>query len=378
MRICYINPTLLVRRPLAELVGQLGDEHEISVLLPKKLFSTHDTSWHSSEHLCKATIYSYSTISIPFIPFDWPIPITPMFFVHLARLYRTHDVVHAWTYFYISTFFAGLYKLLYRKTKLVISADTLPGYSFKPGWLFTLVFWLYTPISWLLFHLANLVHLYGNSMIAPARRAGAPRNKIRVVPTGLDVKKFATAKATPRTTLDISSSDFVLFFAGLLVPRKGIDTMLHVVAQLTQDIPSIKLVLVGEGPRKKYYIRLAEQLRISNFVRFLGWRKDIPSLLKTADVLLLPSRAEGLSGIIMEAMASKLPVVTSNIAGTTDLVRKDTGILCKPTDTAAFAKAIKRLYADAKLRRHLATAAYKQITAYDWPLLKKRYLELYQ
>ena len=113
MKICYINPTFLVRRPIAELVDRLGDDNDVAVFLPKRPFSSLG-KWHNDKALGKAKIYSYSAVSLPG-NFEWPIPITPMFFVYLFRVFR-YDVLHMWTYFYINSW-AVLFGKIFSKKK---------------------------------------------------------------------------------------------------------------------------------------------------------------------------------------------------------------------------------------------------------------------
>ena len=363
MKICYINPTFLIRRPIAELIGRLGDTEDVAVFVPKKPFSKVDSSWHNNENLKKAKVYAYSAVDVPG-NFEWPIPITPMFFIHLFAIFRKNDVVHMWTYFYLNSFFACIFKLMFGKTRLVMSADTFPGYSFDPGRI-TIAFRAYcTMFGWLIFGAPDRIHIYGESLKSSARKLGIDMKKIHCIPTGIHMEKFGKAKNIPRQELGLKDS-LVLIYAGLLVPRKGIDIMIETIKKT-----GVQLLLVGDGPKAQHYKEMAKGLDVV----FLGWRQDVPELLKTADAVFLPSRGEGLPGIVMEGMAAGLPVIASKIPCTTDLVDEETGFLCR--DIRCYVKAIEKLK-DKSTAKRMGKAGLEKIQNYDWEKLIPEYRRLY-
>jgi len=380
MKICYINPTFLIRRPLAELVRLLSKNNDIAIFLPKKPFSKIQAKWHSDESLKKAKIYSYSAINIPFINFEWPIPITPMFFINLYKVFRKYNIIHMWTYFYINSLFTLIYKLFAKKTKLIMTSDTFPGHSFNPGFPTNILFKIYTLFfGWFLFSVPDKVHLYGKSMIKYAKKAGVKEEKITVIPTGINFEKFSKAQPADRKELGIKKNGFVILYAGLIVPRKGIDIMLKVVKRLSKKQKNIKLLLVGEGPEKEKYQEIAKSYGIKDNVLFKSWRKDIPNIMKSADILLLPSRGEGLPGIVMEAMASGLPVVASNIPCIPDLIDdKKTGFLCKQDDLNEFSKAVKKLAKSKNLRLNMGKTGQQKISKFKWSKLLNNYKSMYK
>ncbi|MBD3249391.1 glycosyltransferase [Candidatus Woesearchaeota archaeon] len=371
MRICYINPTFLIRRPVSELIDRLGDKDEIGLFVPKKLFKKVDDKWHNDSALRKAKIYPYSALSLPG-NFEWPIPITPMFFINLFRVFLRYDVLHMWAYFYINSVFAVLAKLFFPGKRLIMSCDTFPGYSFSSGKLIDSLFFLYSKIfGWFVFSVPDKVHLYGKSMINYARKAGVKKKKIIVIPTGINLDKFKQAKDI-RESLGISEDEFVIIYAGLMVPRKGIDVMLKAVRKM-----DVKLVLAGDGPKKKEYVDMAQRLKLDNVI-FLGWRKDIPSLLKSADMLLLPSRGEGLPGIVMEAMASGLAVAASDVGCISDLIKDgENGFLCPVDDVDCFVRKIKKMAGDKEMCAELGKKGYEKIKEFSWEKLISEYKGMY-
>ncbi|MFW6378483.1 MAG: glycosyltransferase family 4 protein [Nanoarchaeota archaeon] len=370
MRICYVNPTFLVKRPLSELVERFGKEHDVGVLLPIRPFSK-EMKLHHTKKLGTARVYTYWAVSLPG-NFEWPIPISPMFFINVCRMFRRYDAIHMWTFFYLNTFFVMLAKLLFAKKRLVISCDTFPGLSFSAGKMMDRLFKLfYTVKGWFVFGVPDRVHLYGKSLVPFARQAGVKERKIRVISTGVDEKQFENVNTADRKSLGVKRDELMLFYAGLLVPRKGIDIMLETV----KYVSGVKLVLAGEGPKRNEYERMSKEFHVSDQVKFLGWRKDIPELLKASDVVFLPSRGEGLPGIVMEGMQAGKPIVSTDTPCIPDLVENGKqGYLCTMETVEEFVAAIERLK-DKKLREQMGQAAKKKIKQFDWETLEEEYMK---
>jgi glycosyltransferase involved in cell wall biosynthesis len=151
---------------------------------------------------------------------------------------------------------------------------------------------------------------------------------------------------------------------GRLHPNKGFDLLLEALAT-TNDI---HLWIAGEGRLRDDLARQAERLGLGGRVRFLGWRGDVPALMRTADFLVCPSRHEPLGNVVIEAWAAGLPVVATASDGPAVLIEHDRSGLLVPLPeeaggAAAFADAMQRIASDAALRARLAQggrAAYEQ------------------
>ena len=179
--------------------------------------------------------------------------------------------------------------------------------------------------------------------------------RIEYVPgIGLDTRRFAGARAwrqTKRKELGIPCNAVVLLSVGELNKNKDHETVVKAVAKVPD--PSVHYLICGSGSREHRLGQLIEALGLSNRVRLLGFRSDVDQICGAADIFVLPSHREGLPVALMEAMASGLPVVCSDIRGNRDLiVNGEGGILCRPGDSDEFAAAISTLAAD-KDRRHL-------------------------
>lgn len=123
---------------------------------------------------------------------------------------------------------------------------------------------------------------------------------------------------------------------------------------------------------------LSEQLGIGHQVHFLGFRSDIKELLRAADIFLFSTKQEGLPRSMMEAMASGLPCIASNIRGNIDLIAEGKGgFLCTPTDSDAFAGAINALAADAQLCQKMSEFNLNRIKDFDVTIVREELRKIY-
>ena len=136
-----------------------------------------------------------------------------------------------------------------------------------------------------------------------------------VIPNGLDAEDYANKRSDRRTLLGTTSERRWLLTIGRLENQKGLDWLMKLAPKLLSKSPHHDLVLVGDGSQRSALERLAHAGGIAHRVHFLGWRPDIPELLHAADLLLLPSRWEGMPNVLLEAMASSLPVAALPVHG---------------------------------------------------------------
>ena len=146
--------------------------------------------------------------------------------------------------------------------------------------------------------------------------------------------------------------------------NKGIDVLLHAFKQLDERSPSLKLILVGDGPLRGELENLAISLGIYERVKFLGFqgRTQIVKLLHNCEIFVLPSRAESFGMVITEALACKKPVVTTTVGGIPEIIENGkTGILVEPDDCYALAESLANLLTDNDLRKTIAVNGYTAV-----------------
>ena len=168
------------------------------------------------------------------------------------------------------------------------------------------------------------------------------RGKAYYVPgIGVDVKKISSVqvdRATKRAELGIPEDAFVFVSVGELNENKNHRTVIR--AFVKTDMANSYYLICGEGELKQEHLKLAEELGVSDRVRFLGFRTDVSEILRACDCFVFPSFREGLSVSLMEAMAAGLPCIASRIRGNVDLL-PDSRYLFEPADGSALCQLLK-------------------------------------
>jgi len=173
-----------------------------------------------------------------------------------------------------------------------------------------------------------------------------------------------------------------LVFVGRLQRQKGLDLLLQAVARLKRARPSLAWMLwvFGDGPCRSEYEILASELGIAERVHFQGQVPDVPARLVDVDIFVLPSRAEGMSNALLEAMAAGLPCVATRINGNIGLIQDGSnGLLVPPEDPEALAGALESLLDSQALRERLAQGARSLILRrYTIGSVADQYVSLYK
>ena len=203
--------------------------------------------------------------------------------------------------------------------------------------------------------------------------------KVCYVPgVGVDTAFFYENAGKREELLGEISADkdsVILLSVGELSDRKNHGVSIKALSQIRND--KVHLVIAGTGEKREEFLSLAKDLGVDGRVHLLGFRTDIPALLKSADIFLFPSVQEGLPVALMEAMSSGLPVICSEIRGNTDLIDESCGILCPATDVDAFKTAIEKLIADGALRSSMAKSALEESGKYDIKIIEKYMKDIY-
>jgi glycosyltransferase involved in cell wall biosynthesis len=206
------------------------------------------------------------------------------------------------------------------------------------------------------------------------------------LPNGVDTKRFqpvaSGAQLQLRKRLGLPEAIFVVLFVGRLEPVKGSDVLLRAWSRLVGQNParSLLLALVGDGSERDRLIRLSQELDIASSVRFVGLSDRVIDWLHGADLFVLPSRSEGLSNALLEAMSCGLPTVATAVGGTPEVIEDGTnGLLVPANDDGALADALLCLIENPDLARRLGNAARKTIGGrYSMEATVDRYIELYK
>lgn len=188
---------------------------------------------------------------------------------------------------------------------------------------------------------------------------GVPRARVALIPSAVDRERLRQRRdrATVRAAQGAGADEVVLLALSALVRRKGLDVLLAALASLAGRGMRPYLWIAGDGSERDPLRAQVERLGLGSRVQILGRRDDVGDLLAACDVMVLPSRREGLGVAALEAMAAGRPVVASAVGGLADAVANGrSGLLVPPDDPAALARALEQLLRDAPLRARLGAA----------------------
>ena len=199
---------------------------------------------------------------------------------------------------------------------------------------------------------------------------GYPASVISVIGNGIDVSRFrrpGEARSSMRATLGLPASGPLVAVVSRLNRLKGVEYFLDAAALLARDFDDARFLIVGDSVSQSYRDELeayAASRGLRDRVVFTGFRSDVPELLSEVSVLALPSLSEGLSNVVLEAMAAYVPVVATAVGGTPEIIDDGvTGLLVPPRRAPALAQAISSLLADPERRRVMGEAGRRHVEA---------------
>lgn len=199
-------------------------------------------------------------------------------------------------------------------------------------------------------------------LLRPGGRAG---ERTDVISSGVDTDRFhpTADRAAAKRALGLDAAAPVIGTVGRLEPRKGTATLIAALAALRDaGRRDVTALIVGDGPLRAELAADAERRGIASQVRLLGDRADVRDVLAALDVFVLPSRTEGMSNALLEAMSMALPVVATAVGGTPEVVADGrSGLLVPADDAAAMARAIDRVLAEPAFAATLGGAARRVV-----------------
>ncbi|RKQ34282.1 glycosyltransferase family 4 protein [Oceanobacillus halophilus] len=204
---------------------------------------------------------------------------------------------------------------------------------------------------------------------------------VKYVPgVGIETKRFSEVnvdKTIKRRDLGVPDGAYIMLSLGELNRNKNHETVIKAVAKLNN--PNYYYLICGQGPYENQLKELIEELGLKEQVKLLGYRNDIAEICKVSDVFIFPSFREGLSVALMEAMASGLSVICSDIRGNRDLIINDKGgYLVNPNDVDGFAMYIDKILKSPMLRDEFSFFNQNRIKKFDKNNVLKNISNIYK
>lgn len=211
---------------------------------------------------------------------------------------------------------------------------------------------------------------------------GVRSERIDVLPNGVKVELFKSVnedeRRRMRQSLSFADASLVVGTVGSLTAVKAQSRLIDAVAQLAGTMNNVRLLIVGDGPLRVALIKQAAAAGVADRVCFTGWRDDVPSLLTAMDVYVCSSASEGMSNAVLEAMASGLAVVATDVGDNAIMIRNyQDGLIIEPQSPTAIAQAVRMLTEEPELRRKLGAAARGRALAYGFDRAVQNYERYY-
>ncbi|MCS5420926.1 MULTISPECIES: glycosyltransferase [Psychrilyobacter] len=291
---------------------------------------------------------------------------SPKNIFRLVKVLKKYDVVH--THIYSAQLWTAFASYLLPKEIKYITTEHSTTNRRRGNKIFRIIDrWMYSRYD-------KVVSITSEVKKELENWIGKNKNTDIVIENGIKLNDYITAKPNKREEFNLEVGDKILIMISRFSPPKDHATLIDAMAHLD---PEYKLLLVGEGELKEQCINQVKNLKIEDRVLFLGYRRDVPNLLKMCDGAILSSFYEGLPISALEIMASGIPFIASDVPGLTDLV-KNCGILFKQGKTLELKGKIKEVMENKKIKEEVVARGTEKSERYSIENKVKEYLTLYK
>lgn len=209
-----------------------------------------------------------------------------------------------------------------------------------------------------------------------------PRDKVAVIPNGVDAGNFSTGSKKARRSDYAAPDEKIIFYVGRLVQEKGVQLLLDAAPEVLSHYPQAKFVIAGKGPYLEVLKQQAAAMGIANRVYFTGYIPDEVrnSLYSWAEVAVFPSLYEPFGIVALEAMAARTPVIVSDCGGISEIVRHgEDGLKAQTGNSHSLAQNVLTLLRQPQLGGYLREMAYRKVTQeFNWKVIARQTASVYR
>jgi glycosyltransferase involved in cell wall biosynthesis len=211
------------------------------------------------------------------------------------------------------------------------------------------------------------------------RRRGFDSEKLVVIPNGVDLPRWKNARPADLPAMGLPPGRRLLLYVGRLDQQKGLDRFFRELPAVFDELPEHDLLLAGEGKQRASLERLTGWLGIASRIHFAGWQADVPSIIAAAELVVLPSRWEGMPNVVLEAMAAGKPVIATQAEGTVELLGLAALEQTAPVgDWAGLRTRLISVATDATLANDLGRQNQGRAQQFSLDFMAARYQRLYE
>jgi glycosyltransferase involved in cell wall biosynthesis len=241
---------------------------------------------------------------------------------------------------------------------------------------------LYAHLDRFLIRFATKIIVVSDEIAAEILGNGIPLKKLLVIDNGIDLQRFSnqTKNGSLRKSFGLNEGSKVIGTVASLREGKGHGYLLEAAKSIISSFPEVRFLIVGEGSERRRLEEKVSELGLLGKVIFTGGRKDVPEILSILDIFVLPSLNEGLPMALLEAMASRVPVVATRVGAVPKVVvHKETGLLVEPGNSEALSTAISELLTKREEATHLGLQGYFKVqNEFSAQTMSARYFDVYQ
>ncbi len=308
----------------------------------------------------------------------WVMLMNHFFTKYTASLPGSFDVIHVHDWL---TATAGVELKHLRKTPLVATLHSLEfrrsGISSPESRMVDSIEW------WSMYESPTTIVCSGAMKRDIVNHFNSPEAKIWVLPNGITPSNYEARvdRGAVRGRYGVQGDGEMILYVGRLTPQKGVEYLIRAMPQILSK-HNARLIVVGDGWIRGDLQKEVEAARVKDRVLFTGFLPDgeVIQLLKSADVLAVPSVYEPFGVIALEGMASGVPVVASNVDGLAEFIRnEDNGILTHPRDAGSIAWGVSRILSDPSTAKNIARRAYDEVRKrFSWDSVAAFTIEAYK
>jgi N-acetyl-alpha-D-glucosaminyl L-malate synthase BshA len=207
------------------------------------------------------------------------------------------------------------------------------------------------------------------------------KKNIVVLPNGIDLKKFeGFSKQGMRDNFKIGSDEKIITFVGSFKLVKGVKYLIEAFAIIFKRNSEVKLLLIGDGPERKNLKNMVETHNLTLSVDFMGnvANQKIPEYLSISDIFVLPSLSEGFPSVILEAMASGLPIIATRVGGLPEIIKEgENGFLVDPKNSNQIADKAVLFLENSRLREKISGNNKEKSKEYNWENIIEKLVKVY-
>lgn len=201
--------------------------------------------------------------------------------------------------------------------------------------------------------------------------------EIFVIPNGIDLKKFLNIQKEDTT----SNGEKIVLYVGSLRPVKGVKYLIEAMRIVIKNKPDTKLVIVGDGTEREQLEMLVRSLKLGRYIKFVGMvpNENVPEYMISSDIFVLPSLSEGFPNVILEAMASGLPIICTEVGGMREIIKEgENGFMVSTKNIEELSEKVLMLLQDDELRKNISKNNKIAVKKYDLENVVERIEKIYE